>query len=539
MATALVCLPQTMHSASEPAPKLVVLIVVDQMRADYVDRFHDDWTGGLKRMVTEGAWFRRAAYPYLTTVTCAGHATISAGAFPRTHGIIQNAWWDRDSRRSVTCTNDVDARATTYGPLVTRADSPYRLSVPTFADVMRTERGAHVVTLSLKARSAIMLAGRGADAALWLSDNLEGWVSSSVYGGSPVAAVKAFVEANPIDADYGKSWDRLLPASRYHEPDAGDGEVPPPGWTSVFPHVLASSSQHPDASFRRLWEESPYADAYLGRFAGSLVESLHLGTHESSDVLAISFSSTDIVGHGFGPDSQEVEDMYAHLDQTIGALLNRLDQLVGPGNYVVALTADHGVTSIPEQRNHAGKDGGRLDGAAIARVIEDRARASLGPGKYVAAIASNDIYFQPGVYDKLMAMPSAMDAILKAVRNAPGIAAAFSSDQVRAGMSSKDRLLRAAALSYFPGRSGDLILVPKPGWMAAGGGTTHGTASDDDQRVPVLFFGAGIRPGKYTDTATPADVTPTLAEICGVNMPQADGHPLKDALKSTPRDAVQ
>jgi predicted AlkP superfamily pyrophosphatase or phosphodiesterase len=532
---ALVHLAPPAESAAQPAaknrPKLAVLIVVDQMRADYVDRFRGDWTGGLNRMVKQGAWFRRAAYPYLTTVTCAGHATISTGAFPHTHGIVQNAWWDRAAKATTTCTNDPDATAVSYGPPSVAHESAHYLAVPTFTDVMRSQRGAHVVTLSLKARSAIMLAGHGADAATWLNDSLDGFLSSSVYGEGPVPAVKAFVDAHAINADFGKTWDRLLPADRYHEADDAVGEAPMAGWTRTFPHPLRDAGNAPNAGFRTLWERSPYADAYLGSMAASLVDAMRLGQHEGTDVLGVSFSSPDLVGHAFGPDSQEIHDMYDRLDRTIGVLLERLDASVGAGKYVVALTADHGVTEIPEQRRQSGRDGGRLDAATLSAIIETRARAIAGPGQYVANESGNDVYFEPGMYDRVAANKAAIDAILSALRSVQGIAAVFQAEQVRGGAASSDPLLRAAALSYFPGRSGDLILVPKAGWMFSKDGTTHGTADEDDQRVPILLFGDGIKPGSYASPATPADIAPTLAAICGVKLPQAEGHALAAALR--------
>jgi predicted AlkP superfamily pyrophosphatase or phosphodiesterase len=348
-------------SPPQPAPtrpKLVVLMVVDQMRADYVERFRGDWTGGLKRLVDEGAWFTRAAYPYLTTVTCVGHATISTGALPHVHGIIQNAWYDRELGHSTTCTLDPSATVVSYGTAQKTSESAHFLKVPTLADVMRTEHRAHVATVSIKARSAIMLAGHGADAATWLSDNLDGWMTSSAFSTAPVPAVASFVAEHAIAADLGKPWTRLLPESRYREPDDAPGEAPPPGWTRTFPRSLGTQN---DGAYRGQWERSPYGDAYLGRFAAALVDSLQLGRHEATDVLGVSFSSPDLVGHSFGPDSQEIHDMYAHLDQTIGALLDHLDSTVGRGNYVVALSADHGVTPIPEQLAARGMDAGRLD----------------------------------------------------------------------------------------------------------------------------------------------------------------------------------
>jgi predicted AlkP superfamily pyrophosphatase or phosphodiesterase len=521
---------QAPHTASG-RPKLVVLMVVDQMRSDYVDRFRDEWTGGLKRLVDEGAWFTRAAYPYLTTVTCVGHATIATGALPHVHGIIQNAWYDRELGHSTTCTLDPSASVVSYGTAQKTGESARFLQVPTFADVMRTEHGARVATVSIKARSAIMLAGHGADAATWLSDNLDGWMTSSAFAASPVPAVASFVAAHPIAADTGKPWTRLLPESRYRETDDGLGEAPPPGWTRTFPHALGAQD---DATFRAQWERSPYADAYVGQFAASLVDDLQLGRHDATDVLGVSFSSPDLVGHGFGPDSQEIHDMYAHLDRTIGALLDHLDTTIGRGRYVVALSADHGVTSIPDQLIARGGDAGRLDAGRLHTAFETKAREVAGPGEYVVTVTGNDIYLAAGMYEKLAGKKGAMNDVLDALRHAPGIEAAFSKDDVRKGATSKDRLLHAAALSYVEGRSGDIIIAPKRGWMFMAAGTTHGSASDDDQRVPILLFGAGIKHGAFNTAATPADIAPTLAALCGVTLPKAEGHALQDALARTP-----
>ena len=173
IAFALTTVPQAQQPTARP-PKLVVLLMVDQMRADYVDRFKSDWNGGLKRLVSRGAWFRHAAYPYLSTVTCTGHATVSSGAWPHTHGMVQNAWWDRDGKKTVTCTEDPNAKDIGYGQPTTGGDSGYRLEVPSFADEMRRQLSAHVVSLSLKDRSAIMLAGHGGDAVTWLNAAFDG-----------------------------------------------------------------------------------------------------------------------------------------------------------------------------------------------------------------------------------------------------------------------------------------------------------------------------------------------------------------------------
>ena len=506
-------------------PKLAVIIVVDQMRADYVDRFNSEWTGGLKRMVTEGAWFQQAAYPYLTTVTCAGHATISTGSYPSTHGVFQNAWWDRQARKQMSCTEDPAATAVAYGRPVTGGDSAYRLQVPTFTDQVRSHLKSRAASLALKDRSAVMLAGHGGDAVVWLGNSVDGWESSSVFASAPVPAVKAFLDANSITADFGKTWDRRLPPGSYSGPDEGVGEVPPQGWTRSFPHVLKGTADQPDATFLAQWERSPFADAYVGRFAASLVSALELGKHEGTDVLTVSFSIPDLVGHAFGPRSHEVQDMFAQLDRTIGTLFDALDAQVGKDGWVAGLSADHGVTPIPEQLVAEGKDAGRISGGALVDAVEQALRPALGYGRRVTVLNTNDIYFEPGVYEKMGKSRELMAAVLGAIGARPGIRRVFRSEEVRGAAKSKDPLLRAAALSYFPGRSGDLIFAAKPGWMISAGGTTHGSATPDDQRVPLMFVGHGIKPGKYQQPATPADLAPTLAAIIGFSM-KADGQPL-------------
>lgn len=521
------------RAGAASAPRLAVILVVDQMRADYIDRFRRDWTGGLERIVAHGAWFTNAAYPYLTTVTCSGHATIATGAFPHVHGIFQNAWWDRESARQIPCTDDARAAGIGYSTGDTRGDSGRLLLTTTLADELRTRRSARVVSLSVKDRSAIMLAGHGGDAVTWLSTAVDGWMTSSAFTATPVPAVKAFVDANPIDADFGRSWTRLLPAARYPEPDAAIGEKPPRGWTPLFPHVLTGTNNRPDADYHAQWERSPFADAYVGRFATALAESLRLGRHEGTDVLAVSFASPDLVGHAFGPDSQETRDVYARLDRTIGALLSRLDALVGRDQYVLALTSDHGVTRIPDQLKASGQDGGQISPQAVIDAIERRAQTALGSGKYVNRSNNNDVYFEPDMYDRLVTAPAALAAVLKALAEVPGIARAFGSGELRDAEHQPDALARAAALTYYPGRSGDIVLAPKAGWIFGTNATNHGSASPDDQRVPILFMGRGIRPGRYGAPATPADVAPTLAAVCGVTLPHAEGHALRAALRAT------
>ena len=528
------------HAAPAAPPALVVVIVVDQMRADYVQRYGFQWTGGLRRLIDRGAWFSRAAYPYLTTVTCVGHATISTGAFPRTHGIVGNAWFDRDLGRSVGCSFDPSVTTVSYAAPVAGGEGPSRLRAATLTDELRAQVPvpARVVTMSIKERTAIALAGHRADAVTWFNATAGGFVTSSAYTSARVPFVAAFTTANPVTADFGKEWTRTLPAERYLFADAGRGEKPASYWSAEFPHALTSKSDVPDAQFFEAWGASPFSDDYLGRLAIASVDALKLGQGPGTDFLGISFSALDLVGHDFGPASHEVQDTLARLDRTIGALLGHLDRTVGAGNYVIALTADHGAAPIPEQAAALGIDAGRLDGALVRQAAQTALASALGPGPNVVRSQYSDLILDPDVVEKLRRDPRALDEVLRAIKAVPGIAAAFFAEQLDSHAAAGDRVARAALLSYYPGRSGDLIVMPKPYWffVAAdgsaqpGSATSHGTMYGYDQRVPIILFGKGIKPGEYARAVTPADIAPTLAYLCGVTLADADGEVLGEAL---------
>jgi len=517
---------------SPARPALVIVLVVDQMRADYVERYGTQWTGGLRRLLDGGARFRQAAYPYLDTVTCAGHATIGTGTLPRTHGLIMNEWWDRANGRLVTCTEDPDAPIVSYGEPRQGGESPRRLRVPTLADVMRTELtpAPRVVTMSLKARAAIMLAGHRGDAVTWFDGT--GWATSASYATAPVPAIARFVSANPVARELGRPWTKRLPATRYLFDDEGLGEKPSRGWQTTFPHPLADDPAHPDASAYERWRRSPFSDDYLGRLAEAAIDDFELGRGPGTDFLGVSFSALDLAGHWFGPRSHEVQDILAGVDATIGRLLDHLDRTVGQGRYVLALTADHGVAPIPAQIEADGLSAGRLDARTTAASIERALEPWFGGERTVATVRYTEVFLAPGVYARLQKMPEALAAAVAAIAGVPGVAHVFTRDTLAdpAAASSGNPALRAAALGFDRDRSGDLVLAPQPYWLASSDATTHGTANLYDQRVPLVLFGASIRPGEYLQAATPADIAPTLASLTGVTLPVTDGRVLAEAL---------
>src|SRR5262252_4058340 len=244
-------------AVSPSRPKLVVLLVVDQMRGDYIDKFEGQWTGGLKRLVREGAWFREAAYPYAATETCVGHSTIATGALPATHGMVANAWWDRDAGKIVTCTFDPQASNIAYGGATTPGgDSARRMLVPAFAEELRLQSGGatRIVTFSLKARAAITMAGHKADAVTWFENGF--WTTSTAFGSVPF--VESFAKAHPVAADWGKTWSLSLPESSYLYDQKATGASPPAGWELTFPHPLHGKpgSSGPDAAFYLEWASS-------------------------------------------------------------------------------------------------------------------------------------------------------------------------------------------------------------------------------------------------------------------------------------------
>jgi predicted AlkP superfamily pyrophosphatase or phosphodiesterase len=517
------------QTAQAPGPpKLIVLVAVDQLRGDYLELYGERFNAGLKRLAKDGAWFRNAAYPYLNTVTCAGHATIGTGTFPYRHGMILNQLYNRETRTTPSCTADSTLKDFSFNGLAPEGagNSAAMLLQPTLGEAVKAQFKGRVVSLSFKPRSSIMLAGRQADAITWFDDR-GGWDTSAAFG-SPNPAMQAFITANPIDADAGKVWERSLPPEAYKNEDAGVGEKGVGGWTATFPHALGQPGAAGDKRFYTRWQASPYGDEYLGRMAAALVDSLRLGAGDTTDFLAISFSSLDSVGHNFGPRSHEVQDMLLRLDATIGRLLDVLDAKVGKDGYVLGLSADHGVAEIPEQVTGAG----RIVSANVRETLLKALTSVLGPGEHVASVNYTDLYLSADAAKRLKDDAKVRTAVRDALLGIPGVGQIFFADEVAGADArrSPDRVKRAAALSYHPDRSGDIVLVPKEHWLQSTAATTHGTLHPYDQSVPVIFFGHGVKAGVYTSAATPADLAPTLAALAGVAFSTEDGRILREAV---------
>jgi len=521
--------PLAQQAARPARPKLVVLISVDQMRGDYVDRFQHQWSKGLKRLVSEGAWFRQADYPYYNTVTCAGHASVSTGTVPAIHGMVLNQWWERNNSQLVSCTDDESQKLITYGvPVKGIGHSAKQLMSHTLADELRLQGAPapRVVSISLKARSAITLGGRRPDAVIWLDEADGEWVTSTAFAAAPTPFFADYIAKHPLRGEMGRRWDRSLPLDQYVFEYSTQDRRRVALVTDRFPHTVKGTGAEVGGAFTDAWESSPFSDEYLAALATTAVDSLKLGRGAGTDFLAISFSALDKVGHDFGPESHEAQDVLVHLDKNLGALLDKLDKDVGKGNYVVGLTADHGVAPVPERVKNQGFDAGRISTTAMQKAIDSVLNVELGPGQYRTRVIYNDVYFNEGVYLKLTQNPKAMEAVLGTLRSIPGVWRVYRKED----LSAADPFTRQAAMSHYEGRSGDIKVLGRAYWIYSTSTTTHGTGHSYDTRVPVIMFGYGIRKGEYLAPASPLDVAPTLAFLTGVTLPDAMGRVLSEAL---------
>ena len=512
-------------------PRLAVILVIDQFRADYADLYGRQWKHGLHRLFDRGAVFRRAAYPYAGSVTCPGHFTIGTGSFPFVHGMISNSWYDRTTRQTVLCSYDPNATSIPFGGgRGVERHSGAALVVPTFADELRRQatRQPKIVSMSLKPRGAIGLVGNGGPGTMviWEEDNGT-WSTSNHYTRTPWPEVDTFVRDNPITKSYGQVWTRMLPEASYLYADDAPGENAPIPWTRVFPHALESPSGRADNVFVSAWERSPWSDDYLGDLAIELLGKLNLGALAGTDVLAVSFSALDGVGHEYGPRSHEVQDVLARLDVTIGRLLDAIERHVGT-NYVLALSADHGVATLPEQVE-TGK-AGRLSTNAIRQAAEAAVVKELGTGSHVATLVGSDLSLTAGTFERLRARAGAVDRVKQAIAAVSGVGLVYSADELASPAPTDDPMLRAWRLSYYAGRSGDFVVSPLPNFLARATGTTHGTPYDYDVRVPVVLFGSRIKPGQYDQVTSPADIAPTLASLTRVTLTRTNGRVLSEAI---------
>ena len=545
--------------AANSRPRLVLLIVVDQFRADYLERFGDLFAeNGLRRLTARGASWANAHYDHTPTYTAPGHATLMTGTWPAQNGIIGNLWFDREAGRVVENIADPDDRPgqTRYqllggGPNELPA-SPRRLAASTLGDELRfaTAGRSKVIGISSKNRSAILPAGRHASAAYWFSTQTGRMVSSSYYFSDVPAWVKRYNEAKPADKFFGAKWEYLLGSNAEYLRRAG---LDAPPWESIgnvrgdtnsFPHTLTGGAESPSPAFYGAIDYTPFGNDLIVDFAKQAIEGEALGRDEDTDVLTVSFSANDYVGHRFGPYSHEAMDITLRTDRQIGALLDYVDQRVGLAHTLVAFSSDHGCAPIPEHAAALGLPGGRIGSTELLTAVKAAVRARFAKSDernqtadYVLdSMLNGNIFFNTAALardgvDRREIERVAGDALL----TVPGVVRYFTrTELLTASVDPTDAVARRVLHGYHPRRSGDLVLVTEPYKYLSEGNfvlpATHGSPYSYDTHVPLVIMGAGLMAGRRSEAATPADIAPTLAALLRLNAPtNATGRVLREA----------
>jgi predicted AlkP superfamily pyrophosphatase or phosphodiesterase len=522
---------------SAPRPRLVVMIAVDQLRADYLDRFRAFFgRSGFNLFLQRGAGFLQARYEHATTTTCAGHAVMLTGSYASVNGIIGNDWFDARSGREIYCA--ADTTVTLVGA-ESEGRSPRHLNGATVGDLLKISNGgkSKVITVSGKDRSAIMLGGHLGDAAYWLQDTL--FVTSTYYRPDLPEWVRKFNAAGKVTSFAGKRWDRLLPATAYEMvgPDDVPTESAEAGMGRTFPHTIAGGTTLGE-EFIEAFDLTPFGNDVLADFAMQAVTAEGLGRDSVADLVGISFSANDRVGHAYGPDSHEVMDVTIRLDRTLARLFGFLDRTVGLANLIVVLTADHGVAPLPEvfSRLHPGASSRRFHPAAVDTVVNQALDARYGPAPRPGWVVHHD---QPHLYLNLEALHSKKIAVEAAERVAQ--AAIRSLPEVHVALTATELALSRGAgvrsgevLSFHPERSGGIYYQMKPYILVDDEpeGTGHGTPWAYDQEVPLLWFGSQINAGIRRTPATVADIAPTLSALLGLTAPGgAQGRVLAEMIR--------
>jgi predicted AlkP superfamily pyrophosphatase or phosphodiesterase len=537
-----------LDSAAPRRPRLVLLIAVDQFRYDYLERFGDLFAeGGIRRLLREGASWTDADYDHVPTETAPGHATMLTGAWPSETGIIANDWYDRAEAKRVNNVGDDSVRALGGGS-TEPASSPRNLICSTLGDELKlaTNNRSRVVGVSLKNRAAILPAGRMADAAYWLSAQTGEFVSSTYYFERLPEWVARFNAARPADKFFGAKWERLLPAAEYERRataddapwERGDGKL-----SSTFPHVFTGGLSKPGPEFYDALSYSPFTNELLLDFAEQAVTNEQLGDDADADVLTVSFSADDIVGHRYGPYSQEVMDVTLRVDRQIARLLDFVDARVGLRNTVVVFTADHGVAPSPDHAARVKLPGGYVKVSDVLAAVRNRLRVRFGKSSerdttadYVQTFSNGQLYFNRAALERDgVAQEEAERVAGEAALTVPGVARYFTRTQLLNGaVSQTDAVARRVMHGYNARRSGDVVFVSEPfkylaDYVAV---ATHGTPYSYDTHVPLIIMGGGVAAGRYRTPATPADIAPTLAKVLGVQTPSsATGRVLAEALK--------
>lgn len=520
-------LPFNMVSmAQDGNPKLFVGIVVDQMREDFLFRFYDQYgEDGFKRLMREGAVCRNVHFNYTPTITAVGHASIYSGTTPKYHGIIGNSWYDRSLKKVVYCVTDSsEQKVGNETPSV--GVSPRNLLSTNICDELKisTNKKSKVISISTKDRAATLSAGHMADGAFFLDLSTGNYVSSSYYMNELPEWLVVFNKEKRAFKYLEKDWDLLLPIESYPRSLDDDNpyeEIMIGKERPTFPYHLIELAPL-DSPYFEVFNRSPYGNSLLTDLAIEVLRNSGIGQGEYTDMLAISFSSTDAVGHIFGPLSKEVNDTYLRLDRDIARLLKALDEQIGEGNYALFLTADHGVGEIPQYLIDNKIPAGELNMDELFQKSMEFITNEYGHGNWIIAHKNDQLYLNHDlIEEKNLQLTELEDKLALFVNKQEGIAETFTGTQLRK-QEYVDYYASKIQKGYHYQLSGDVRYIMKPGWYTLmDHAATHNTSYNYDSHVPLIFYGKGIQPGVSYEYHEITDVAPTVSTLLKIKFPSA------------------
>jgi predicted AlkP superfamily pyrophosphatase or phosphodiesterase len=497
--------PATTHAVLGK-PKLVLAIVVDQFRYDYLLRFESEYKEGLHKLLTAGAVFTNARYQHYPTYTAVGHSTLLSGALPAVSGIIGNQWYDRKSGKTVKAAEDEATKIVggTSGP----GSSPKNLMVSTIGDELKIADASgqsKVIGMSLKDYSGIMATGRMSNAVYWFDGKAGNFVTSTYYVADLPGWAKEFNETRPADQYRGKKWLNT--------------EMPKTAGPELNNALL----------------NTPFGSELLEQFAEKAIKSEQLGRDDHPDLLVISFSSNDFIGHSNGPDSEQVRDISIATDKVIGKLFTFIDAEIGMSNVMVVFSSDHGVASKPEVNTARKMPGGRIPLNTTRDAVQKTLSEKYGQGDWIAGIPEDSIYLNWDlIKSKKLSYEDVVEEAATAIRILPNVFRAYTRPQLLKGYSMSDQIGNRVMNGYSSSRGADIVVLYDPYYITTpGSSTTHGSTFGYDVHVPVIFMGPWIKPGRYHSSIAVNDVAPTLAEILKVEIPSgAEGRILSEIFTS-------
>ncbi len=517
-------------------PKLVVGIVVDQMRWDFLYRYYDRFAkeGGFKRMLSQGFVCENTMIPYIPTLTACGHSSIYTGSVPAINGITGNDWWDYQRSQIVYCTGD--DKFTTIGASGTEGQmSPGNLLVTGIGDELRlaTNFKSKVIGIALKDRGAILPAGHSANGAYWYDSKTGDWISSSYYVKELPAWVKELNAKKMVDKYFAGNWSTLYPLDTYTQSTADD--VP---WENKafgpsakgFPYQL---SQFAGKNYGIL-PVTPYGNSFTFDMARASITGEQLGNDSITDLLTISLSSTDYIGHSFGPNSVEAEDIYLRLDKDLGDFLNYLDKQIGKGAYVVFLSADHGASHVPAFLNEHKIPAGSANGGKMEEQLNVLLKEKFKTDSLLLGIFNYQVFLNRAlIKTRKMNKDEVYQFVIDFLSRQEGVLKVFALNTLNS-VTLNNSVRQKIENGYFEDRSGDLQMIYKPQWIEGfvGKGTTHGAWNPYDAHIPLLWYGWHIAQGKTNKELYMTDIAPTLAAMLHIQMPSGNvGHVIEAALK--------